>query len=1062
MQHQRDPLAVSLLDREFDRRRFLALLASVAAAGALAGCAGPVPTVTPSLLASLAPSPSGLSAAPTAAPNGTYETLRRLLAIVRQSPDHLGTLAAAAVAGKDPAAIVRFVQEHIAVLPATSGNADPVTDVRWGQRAALRAGAGTLRERADLVLDLLRHAGLDGRIVSIPSPASTSFPIAVPVTFAPDTAAIAAVWDAVNPAHSPVGTAADDIGTRADAMTERLLAALPAELRAARLMLPPQGTTIPAVEFTQGGVTKWALGLGGGDPVLTTAPSGLLGASDAVVPRVSVAVSVALNPPAGSTADRTVLHEVLRGDWAADEVAGRQFLLGFAVPGAAADALRHDRTTAPIRQPVLRLLAAEPLGKTKAVAAGTLLSTAGGLVTTSPTDPGKVIGPLGPLAAPAAGGKAGALVAALGGSVVAASFPEIEVRVQAHQADGSSAVGLTAGDFQVTEGGVAQAVTVIANTAPAGTRVLVIYDTSGSVTDFWGSAAKRTAFETTLVSTLVSAAKATPFLVQVIGVGDSAHEDKWAAPDPATLTAALAAVASNSDVWLTLGRSVPASGAAAALLISDNAALDVPADIPAFRRALRASGVPVACLPLGTVDQAATALILADTGGPRLDVKSPALASKLGAFVGEAVGAASETNYRLRYQAPDAGPASRAVRVAIAGSGAAPLQFSYNVPVPEDRAAPSGIAGIYLTIRVGDHETVRRLGGVRVSERGTPDDTANAMAIAEAMTALNALHTISFEPASTTTAHLLDDVISAALTAEAVEKAWSGGPDAIIAAGGGWRRFPATLAWLMDPVAAGSSLAAAAGPATAPDGLRVTVLSDQTGADGVTQRSDVVPILNRAIGRGTDAGAAFGAAMRATIGASLREADAFSLSAAGQIGSASLVAIPALATADTVVAWSPAQRAALAPMLTEYAAFHRLLPASGDIAAMWVIDPDTGSTTAVGADGRGSGTLLPPCLTPSDPNEATAFISVSIALIGAACLAIGTSEPSFGCVGADVFGAVSAGLAAFTAPPDVPGSAFGAFSYGVGLASGGIDSAAGRTIMAVLLLIAGLLVGGRC
>jgi hypothetical protein len=205
----------------------------------------------------------------------------------------------------------------------------------------------------------------------------------------------------------------------------------------------------------------------------------------------------------------------------------------------------------------------------------------------------------------------------------------------------------------------------------------------------------------------------------------------------------------------------------------------------------------------------------------------------------------------------------------------------------------------------------------------------------------------------------------------------------------------------------------------------------------------VVPGLNRAVGVGSDASAAFGAAMRATIGASIREAEVFGLSAAGQIGSADMVVVPASASVDAVAAWSPAQRASLAPMVDEYAGFHRLVPASGDIAAMWVIDPDTGSTTAVGADGRGAGTMLPNCLTPADSNEATQFISVSIALISAACLAAGgvPGDPSFGCVGADVFGA---------------------FSYGVGLAAGDIGSAAGRTIIAVLMLIAGLLVGGRC
>ena len=583
---------------------------------------------------------------------------------------------------------------------------------------------------------------------------------------------------------------------------------------------------------------------------------------------------------------------------------------------------------------------------------------------------------------------------------------------------------------------------------------LIVYDTSGSVTDYWGSADRRAAFEATLVRTLVTAAAANPFLVQVIGVGDSAHEDQWATPDAATLSAALGAVASNSDVWLTLGRSVPASGAAAVLLVSDNEAHDLPTDIPGFRRALRASGVHVACLPVGTVDKATTKLILADSGGLRLDASAPDLAGKLGSFFGSSVAAAGGTNYRLRYQAPVAGPTSRVIKVAIAGSPAV-LALTYSVLAEADRAAPSGIAGVYLTIAVGDQTTTRRLGGVRVSDRGVPDDPANAAAIADAMSALNSLHTISFEPSSVTTAHLLDDVISAALTAEPVEKAWSSGPDAIIAAGAGWRRYPATLAAVMDPVPAGS------GTAAAPDGLRVVVLADRIGPDGVTQRSDVVPGLNRAIGAGSDGPAAFAAAMRATVGASIREADVFDLSAAGQLGSAVLVVLPALTSVDALAAWSPAQRASLAPMVDEYSGFHRLVPASGDIAAMWVIDPDTGSTTAVGADGRGSGTLLPPCLTPADTNEATAFISVSLALISAACLAVG-GDPSYGCVGADVFGAVSAGLAAFTAPPDVPGSAFGAYSYGVGLVSGGISSAAGRTIMAVLLLIAGLLVSGRC
>jgi hypothetical protein len=229
----------------------------------------------------------------------------------------------------------------------------------------------------------------------------------------------------------------------------------------------------------------------------------------------------------------------------------------------------------------------------------------------------------------------------------------------------------------------------------------------------------------------------------------------------------------------------------------------------------------------------------------------------------------------------------------------------------------------------------------------------------------------------------------------------------------------------------------------------------------LTQLSDIVPALNRSVGAGSDPAAAFRAAMRATIGASIRESDVYGASAAGQLGNADLVVVPASASVNVVTSWSPEQRARLAPMLDEFADFHRLLPASGEVAAMWVVDPDTGSVTAVGADGRGAGKLLPPCLTPSGGGQAMEFITVSIALISAACLAVG-ADPSFGCVGADVFGAVTAGLASFTSPANIPGAAFGAFSYGAGLAAANVGSAAGRTIIAVLLLIAGLLAGGSC
>ena len=1058
---RRDP-GGRLLQLEMDRRRFLALLGSLTAAGALAACAPsePRPSATggPASTGPVASGDASQAANGSPAAQGRYDLIRQLRTIIQASPDHLGAAAAAAVATGDPARIVEFVRDRIAILPATSSTADPTTDARWGARGALRSGSGTLRERADLLVDLLGRAGITGRVMRMPRP--SSYPgaaLAAPV-FGPDLAALGALWDVVDRAHPALDVGHDPAGALVETTTERILSALPAELRTARLTGPGLPEAIPIVEFDHGGRTQWATALGD-RPVLGQAPDGMFGASETVIPRVSVGVSVALNPPAGATLDRTVLHEVLRAEWSAAEVAGRALVLGFPGPGTPTEAVGRSLESAVIRQPVLRLETSEPLGDTQPLALGDFLSSAGGVFAPSPDRPGSLVGPLGPLVDPAGPG-AGERVATVAGRVNAAAFPEIELWVAAQASDGSAVDGLSAADFAVTEDGQVRPVTLIANTAPREVRVLVVYDTSGSVTSALGTPKKKAALEAGIAAALGRAAQASPFVVQVIGVGDHARDGGWIAPEPTALAAALASTVSNSDVWTTLGDAVPASGASAVLLVSDNEAHDLPDQIPAFQRRLRASAVPVACLPLGNVDKATTAAILAIGAGPRLDMTAGDFGGRLEAFVRDQVERTARANYRLRYRAAPDGPSARAVGVAIVGAGAAPLKLGYAVPAEVDRAAPSGIAGVYLTIRVGDHEAVRRLAGVRASARGIPEDTSDAAAIEAASAALNSLHTISFEPGSPTTAHLLDDVIGAVLTVEPVEAAWPGGPPAIVAAGSGWRRFPAPVAALTESV-----LAEATPLAASPSGLRVTVLTETGRAPGIVGLADVVPALNIARGVGPDPVAAFRAAMQATLGSSVREGQIFPASAVHSLGDLPLVCLPAFTAVDAVPGWTAEQRLRLTPLLTEYDDHHRLVPASGEVAAMWVVDPDTGSATAVGEDGRGgAGGKFLDCLVPDDDGEMVlAFIGYALALISSACLmlnpGVGT-VPYYRCVGADVYGAGVAALGAFVAPPNVPAAAFGALSYGIGLVAP--EAAAGRGIIMVLLLIGQLITAGMC
>jgi len=118
--------------------------------------------------------------------------------------------------------------------------------------------------------------------------------------------------------------------------------------------------------------------------------------------------------------------------------------------------------------------------------------------------------------------------------------------------------------------------------------------------------------------------------------------------------------------------------------------------------------------------------------------------------------------------------------------------------------------------------------------------------------------------------------------------------------------------------------------------------------------------------------------------------------------------------------------------------------------------------TAVGADGRGAGKDYSKCLQPEGAGELQGYIATSIALISTLCIATPGVIAAYACVGSDVYGAATAALGSFTSPAPIPGALFNAVSYAAGLAAGNIGGLAGRSIIAVLLMIAGMVAGGSC
>ncbi len=701
------------------------------------------------------------------------------------------------------------------------------------------------------------------------------------------------------------------------------------------------------MEFAKGNSAKrWAIALGGID-VTDAAPAGLVAASDPSVPTARISVSVALVPPPDSTLNRSVLHEVVAGEWPVDQIVGRDVTLTFAPLVPPEDALGHDLSNFPIRAPVLQLQSVDPLpDSVRPTYGGVPVSLSGAVYTPSPGNPNTLVGPYGPVP-PALGASARAAARARSASLTvsanAGAFPDFDLDVSVLDPSGAAIPGLAAGDFTVTDDGVPVHASVISNTAPDAVRILVLYDTSGSVTDMWPSAHAKTDFETRLSNALVGAAAGAPYLVQVVGLGSSPAPAGWAAPNAHTLEAALASTASNSDVWASVGEVVPRSGASAAIMVSDCvSALENPTRVAQDKRWLAAAGVPIAVVPIGTPNTAAVTTIVSGSHGVQLD---PAAAGALGQFVAKGVAQRLATPYRLRYRAPANGAAHRLVHVAITGRTKVAGDTSYDVPRQADRVAPSGVAGVYVSVTTGGVTDTRRLAGVELTSRGGLSREPTAADIAAATGVLNGITDVMADAPWSTDAARLDDAVAAALTLDSLRGASPTDSKALIAAAEAARRLPWLLEAMQEPVGAPGGVT--------PRGLAVHILTTVPSADGLDTRSDLPPALGTMIGTSSDPAAAFRAALTATVAASVRESEWMQSSAAAQLVGQKLVLAP---TSGGLPAWSDATKAAFRPLLSRYDAFLRLVPESGAVTAVWVIDPGTGSATAVAADGSGGGT----------------------------------------------------------------------------------------------------------
>ncbi|PPK68567.1 hypothetical protein V5P93_004325 [Actinokineospora auranticolor] len=930
---------------EVDRRTVLAGVGALGLLGLLQGCTG-----------ESQPPPDGGS--------GAADALRSLRDAVRRSPDHLAARAAAVVAAKDADAITRFVRDNVTVRPHRPNRAAE-TDRRWGPAATLRAGAGTARDRVELLAALLTAAGVPVAVMDADRPAAVTvadlYRLRLP-EFAPDKDLLDQVAKAAKvTVPAPTGPSA---AAEIEKLAGAIVAALPADAAAAvtvRTDLLPD--RLPLVRYEVGGQTRYAFAVGALDP--TTQPSARVRALDPrpTTDTITVALRGLCQPAAGSRTPRGEVVTFASATWPVDRVAGHPITVTFDAAASPTTVLTAGLSAVPTRVPSLRLQAAipdavspfGPVEEDPLTVNGAPITVFGDVLALD--DKGMPSGPFGNLVRLSAADldKARANARTVRVKADPSAFPEVALEVTVADGAGGSVDGLDAASFACAEDGAARPCALLSNAPDTRRpRVLVVFDGSGSITDAFPDQAARTAFNHTVAKAIVNAAATRAFDVQVAPVGATPSAGDWTPPDEQRLATSFEAF-SFSEIWRSVAAGGTVGGAAVLVLISDNVSGDEPGKIAAHQAQARSHGVPVICLPVGKVDAATTDKIVELTGGARVDPLAPDAGTRLATALGTHLASRTGTIYRLRYRAPLEGKPARTVSVAVeAASGT----DTYTVPAADQRIPPPSIVGVYLEVDTGETRDIRRLGGVGLTGSGRPtDDPPTAADVADARSVLDGLTTLVIEPDTPTPAAVVDDIVGAHLSWEPVRpKLPNLKPDDLADVAAGVRRYPGLLSALFAPA---TGLAQPDGKATTGTGWRAftTVVVSQRpnpAEKGLLSTVDLSPELNKVGVVAADRAQALRDGVRASLALSTGESLSGD-SAHGRLLDRPLRYLPiGTGVPDDVKAGLPPSAAAvLARTLDRYAGYHRLVPANGAVNAFWVVEPLTGTATAVLPDGTG-------------------------------------------------------------------------------------------------------------
>ena len=887
------------------------------------------------------------AAGPEAGRLDVFDAWREVQKALDASPDNLPARADALVLAKDPQKIFEFVRDEIVTYPPAPDGLDGATDaIRWGTRGTLRGGAGTPREKADLLVELYTRAGFDAQVVG-----GTADPAkldgkkllfrSLERKYAPAiTAADATRWRTVLGTDPPKPlTGIDQDGSQAAAVAKSLLDLLPTTLTA-----PFDFTlgTIPLVSVKVNGVPKYANPLSPdaafGDSLTKATPTPLGAASDP--PAIYVKLeAVRANAPY----DKFTLVE---HQFDARDVVGRKIHVGFSPPvdTAALAGLPIKNVEAVV--PSISVAGPDLTtdDKDKLAAVGKPVSLGGDVYDLDGSGNVTVNGT--PLPEPSSDPKAASKVATVGASANGSSYPRVSLHVKAEDGSGGQVSKLPAGAITVEDGGKPVSFTITQNEAPP-PKVALLFDVSSSL-----PAEFRGAGDVTVGNQIVTALYA-KYPKASVRVGTVDFGVIWAADSFAsTLVDAKAQVqtlttaSGSSELWQAL-HDADSEGPTLIVLVTDGAATDTLE--PQYRDAI-ATGAPVLTLGAGTVVQQTLDQIATLSGGKSLPVT--AQADAVNAVLGE-IDARAVQDYVISYTAPAGsgaatsdGGSEHTVTVSINGKDATATYDEPAVP-----AVPPALAGLYLTVRVGTRAATRAVAGF---ENGF---TTGAQSVApevleDVRSLLFGRISIAVEGASPTASVVLGDWIADKLTLESVFDAATAGDkkgtlDALKA---GFSVTPSKLPWAQPPLRDSltkDSLTFETMP-------RIATLIQKTHSGGpVTRQLDLFPLQQFATAT-ADARTAFETTLTATAGLAVAEA--------GMFGGSSTIKALKGATLTTNAAGALRDQTGLTPEQSlKWAALEEPFDTSYQLVAplkpgaFWAVDEKTGTVTGILPDGSGGG-----------------------------------------------------------------------------------------------------------